>query len=73
MYNNLEHPDITATLRTGYPANHKEPEPPICPVCGRECETVYRAGRYGEIVGCDNCIIECDAWDGLECGCLEED
>jgi len=72
MYN-LEHPDITAALRTGYPVNYKEPEPPLCPVCGEECETVYRAGRHGDIVGCDDCIIGCDAWDAPECGCLEKD
>ena len=29
----LEHPDITAAQRTGYPAG-KEPVWPVCPFCG---------------------------------------
>lgn len=27
----------------------------ICPVCGEECEELYR-DLYGDIVGCDKCI-----------------
>lgn len=46
------------------------PEPPLeppeekiphCPVCGEECDILYR--QYGDIIGCDACIIEIDAWD----------
>lgn len=33
---------------------------PICPVCGKECETYY-FDRYGDIIGCDECITYGDA------------
>ena len=36
---------------------------PICPICGEECETVYR--QTGDIIGCNNCISGEDAWDWL--------
>lgn len=35
---------------------------PHCPVCGQECEILYR-NRYGEIIGCDDCIESIDAWE----------
>ena len=38
-----------------------EPEQPICPECGQECEVIYT--RDGSPVGCDNCIYEMDAYD----------
>lgn len=41
----------------------KEPEFPICPVCGAEADTYYRDINSGEIVGCDECIESVDAWD----------
>ena len=28
-----------------------------CPVCGQECWTIYKT-LNGEVVGCDNCIVE---------------
>ena len=34
---------------------------PICPISGDECETLYRQGN--EIIGCENCIIEVNAWE----------
>ena len=34
---------------------------PICAICGDECETLYRQGN--EIIGCENCIIEVNAWE----------
>lgn len=37
---------------------------PIFPVCGEECETLYRQGN--EILGCDNCIVEVNAWEWQE-------
>lgn len=40
-------------------------EVPHCPVCGQECETLYR-NRYGEIIGCDDCIDAVDAWEVLD-------
>ena len=42
-------------------------EVPHCPVCGQECEIVYR-NRYGEIIGCDDCIDAVDAWEVLDDG-----
>ena len=40
---------------------------PICPVCGGECESIYRLCKTAEIIGCDNCITEYDATDVPEC------
>ena len=40
---------------------------PRCPVCGEECEKVYRSEKTAEIIGCDNCILEYDASDIPEC------
>jgi len=36
---------------------------PICPVCGEECETIKR--QEGEIIGCENCVTDEDAWQWL--------
>ena len=44
---------------------------PICPVCGQECERIYR-DSYGNIFGCDECVEERDAWqdaDAMERRC----
>ena len=40
---------------------------PRCPVCGDECEKVYRLEKTAEIIGCDNCVLEYDANDIPEC------
>lgn len=61
---NLEHPDITAALRTGYPRGYVEPDVPRCPECGKECERLYLNNQQ-DIVGCDNCITERFAEDVL--------
>ncbi len=37
---------------------------PICPVCGKECDTVY-LDKDDEVVGCDRCISMTDAYDYL--------
>lgn len=51
-----------------YPERPLEPPEecggPHCPRCGEECETLYR-DRYGEVVGCENCVETLDAWDYL--------
>lgn len=60
----LDDPIIRSMERTGYPPGHKYHEP-ICPVCGSECNTVYKAD--GEIVGCDVCLTSHDAWEEDEC------
>lgn len=40
-----------------YPEPPDVPEAiPRCPVCGAECETVYK--RDGDFVGCDVCVKE---------------
>ena len=41
------------------PFPQDEPDCPICPVCGEECETLYRQGN--EILGCDNCSVGVNA------------
>lgn len=57
-----DHPAITNTERTGYP-DGKEPVPPLCPLCGGECETIYRSKESGEVMGCDICIERIDPFD----------
>lgn len=39
-----------------------DPKTPVCPVCGKECETLYQTKADG-IIGCDNCIKAIDAWE----------
>ena len=34
---------------------------PVCPVCGKECDTVY-LDYEGEVAGCDRCIFMEDAY-----------
>jgi len=62
MYNDLEHPAITAVLRDGLP----EAEAPRCPSCGKMCDTV-RKRADGSIAGCDECLRPYDAWECPEC------
>ena len=40
-YDLPDHPVIQNMERTGYP-DGKEPTFPICPVCGEECEEIFR-------------------------------
>lgn len=65
-----DHPIIRNCERTGYP-DGKEPPHPVCPVCGEECDTIYKS-RSGIIAGCDVCIVTQDAWDCLACFDNEE-
>ena len=37
---------------------------PLCPVCGKECDTVY-LDLDGEVAGCDRCITLKDAYEIL--------
>lgn len=37
-------------------------EMPRCPVCMAETDT-FKRNYWGEIVGCDECIEDVDAWD----------
>lgn len=43
-----------------------EPRDPICPLCGKVCNIVYKEPG-GDIVGCDNCLRAVDAWECSEC------
>ena len=60
-----DRPDIRAAELTGYASGHKQ-EYPVCPVCKRECEYIYRNKEFG-IVGCDLCLPAVDAWEVNEC------
>lgn len=40
---------------------------PRCPVCGEECETIYKLYKTGEIIGCENDISENSADAIPEC------
>jgi hypothetical protein len=57
-----DNPLIARTEREGVPDGRH----PICPICGEECDTYYRNGFVGDIVGCDFCISEHNAWDVME-------
>ncbi len=36
-----------------------------CPECGKEAETIYISDINNEILGCENCITEKDAYEVL--------
>ena len=61
-----DHPVIANMERTGHP-DGKEPEAYHCPLCGKECESIYKNKDTGEIVGCENCI---EIADPAEVDCL---
>ena len=42
-------------------------EYPRCPVCGEETDTLYQDGM-GDIVGCERCLEQIDAWERQERG-----
>ena len=52
-----DHPAIRHAERFGM----DEGPVPICPVCGAECETIFRDKKSLEILGCDVCIDSLDA------------
>ena len=60
----MDHPEVANALATGYP--HGVPKEPHCPVCGKECETIYR-DEFGEIFACDVCVRKQDAAECEEC------
>lgn len=55
-------PWIVDAERNGYP----HAEPVKCPVCGKECETIYTDRFMDDVVGCDMCIARKDAHDWAE-------
>jgi len=61
----LEHPIIANMERTGYPYV-KEPQYPVCQICGEECYTIYK-DRFGNVFGCDACVVTTDAWEVDDC------
>lgn len=65
MSRDLEHPQITRTLRYGAPDWEGHPyEVALCPCCEEETELLYR-NPLGEIVGCEHCLTTLDAMDWL--------
>ena len=61
-------PIIRCMEATGYPPwiDPNGDNDPICPMCGEICDTVYK-NKYGEIVGCGECVTSHDAWEEDEC------
>lgn len=39
--------------------------PPECPVCGEEAAEIYM-DKWGNVVGCNQCVERIDAWEWLE-------
>lgn len=62
---NLQHPLITHMMQDGTPDGRKE-RYPICPCCGEECDTAF-VDQFGDVVGCENCMMEHEAWERPEC------
>ncbi len=59
----LEHPDITSALKTGYPRDYSVPEPYRCPVCGATVDEQVYKNRDDEIIGCDRCVHPVIYWE----------
>lgn len=57
-----DHPVVRNMEQTGHP-DGKEPEYPRCPLCGGECEKIYKHRESREVMGCDLCIEEIDPWE----------
>lgn len=58
----LEHPDITRVNKFGTLSTEEE-KPVFCPICGEECESFYKLD--GDIVGCDMCVENVDAYEEM--------
>lgn len=56
-------PIIRSMERSGLPPWMQDNEQ-FCPVCGETCETIYY-DKFGEMVGCENCVTRKDAWEAL--------
>ena len=57
-----DHPDIERLERTGETGSGKYPH---CPICGAECETLFR-DKTGVVFACDECVEKQDAWESEE-------
>ena len=62
-YDIPDHPVIRNMELTGYP-DCKEPCVPRCPICREEVDFFYK-DKYGDIVGCEECVSTVNAWDEL--------
>lgn len=58
-------PIINCMMQTGYPSWIRKEEP-ICPKCREECSTIFK-NSDGEIVGCDVCLTQTEAWEEEDC------
>jgi len=54
-------PIIRLLERNGIPGT----EDVYCPICGESAEKIFK-DRWGDIVGCDNCIEVMDALEVME-------
>lgn len=54
-------PYIREAEQNGYPPF----ETIECPCCGEECDTIY-ADQYGNVFGCERCVMQQDAWEWKE-------
>lgn len=41
---------------------YDDPPDVHCPVCGKLCDTIYK-DKFGDEVGCENCIVTEDAYE----------
>lgn len=55
-------PIIRSLENTGLAPWQSELKQPRCPVCDKECETIY-LNKDGDPVGCDECLTAYDAWE----------
>lgn len=42
---------------------------PVCPICGKECETFYFdycGMTWDDIIACDNCLRKMDAYEMID-------
>lgn len=49
-----ENPIIRNTERTGWPDGH-EPDRPVCPICGEECDRLRQGCPVLDDPDCDEC------------------
>ena len=54
-------PRIVDAEQNGYP----EADAVMCPVCGKACDTIYE-DKYGDVCGCENCMMKHDAYEWAE-------
>ena len=60
MRNIPDAPDIREREKNGVPDGTV-----YCPICGDACDTIYK-DRWGNILGCDQCITPMNAWEALD-------